>query len=61
MADVRAARSKTMIPLADLDRLYVDAATQGVETGRIGAARDEVAGFVTAEDRTVAELSANLP
>jgi hypothetical protein len=61
MADVRAARSKTMIPLADLDRLYVDAATQGEETGRIGAARDEVAGFVTAEDRTVAALSANLP
>ena len=27
----------------------------------IGAARDEVAGYVTAEDRTVAELSATLP
>jgi hypothetical protein len=61
LADVCAARARTMIPLADLDRLYVDAATQGEETGRIGAARDEVAGLVTSEDRTVAELSANLP
>ncbi|MBO0749697.1 MAG: hypothetical protein J2O44_04600, partial [Porphyrobacter sp.] len=61
LADVRAARSKTMIPLADLDRLYVDAATQGEATARIGAARDEVAGLVTSEDRTVDQLSADLP
>ena len=61
LADVRAARSKTMGPLADLDRLYVDAGTQGQATTRIGAARDEVQGFVTAEDRTLAELSGNLP
>ncbi len=61
LADVRAARSKTMVPLADLDRLYVDAATQGEATDRIAAARDDVEGLVTSEDRTVAELSANLP
>ena len=61
LADVRAARSKTMVPLADLDRLYVDAATQGEATVRIAAARDEVEGLLTSEDRTVAELSANLP
>lgn len=61
LADVRAARSKTMVPLADLDRLYVDAATQGQAVERIDAARDEVAGLVTSEDRTLADLSANLP
>jgi hypothetical protein len=61
LADVRAARARTMIPLADLDRLLVDAATQGEATDRIGAAREEVAGLVTSEDRTVAELSAGLP
>jgi len=61
LADVRAARSKTMGPLADLDRLFVDAGTQGQATDRIAAARDEVQGFVTAEDRTLAELSGNLP
>nr|WP_166180815.1 hypothetical protein [Altererythrobacter segetis] len=61
LADVRAARSKTMVPLADLDRLYVDAAIYGEATDRIGAARDEVEGLLTSEDRTVDELSANLP
>jgi hypothetical protein len=61
LADVRAARSKTMVPLADLDRLFDDAATTGQATERIGEARDEVTGYLTSEDRTVAELSANLP
>jgi hypothetical protein len=61
LADVRAARSRTMVPLADLDRLYVDAATQSQATDRIAAARDEVSALVAAEDRTVSELSANLP
>jgi hypothetical protein len=61
LADVRAARSKTMIPLADLDRLYVDAATQSQSTDRISAARDEVSALVAAEDKTLGELSAGLP
>ena len=61
LADVRAARSKTMVSLADLDRLFVDAATQGEATDRIGAARDELDGFLASEDRTVDEMSANLP
>ena len=61
LADVRAARGKTMVPLADLDRMFDDAATTGQATDRIGAARNEVAGYVTSEDRTVDELSANLP
>ena len=61
LADVRAARAKTMVPLADLDRLYVDAATQGEATDRIGAARDRVTSLVSAEDATVSELSADLP
>ena len=61
LADVRAARSKTMVPLADLDRLLVDAGTNGEATDRIAAARNEVEGYLTSEDRTVAELSANLP
>jgi hypothetical protein len=60
-ADVRAARSKTMVSLVDLDRLFVDAGTQGDSTDRIGAARAEVAALVSSEDQIVAELSANLP
>jgi len=61
LADVRAARSTTMVPLADLDRLLVDAGTNGEATDRIAAARTEVEGLLTSEDRTVDELSANLP
>jgi hypothetical protein len=61
LADVRAARSKTMVPLVDLDRLLVDAGTNGEATDRIAAARDEVTSLVAAEDRTLAELSAGLP
>jgi hypothetical protein len=45
----------------DLDRLFVDAGTQGDSTDRIGAARAEVAALVSSEDQIVAELSANLP
>jgi hypothetical protein len=61
LADVRAARSKTMVPLADLDRLLIDAGTNGEATDSIAAARDEIEGLLETEDRTVAELSANLP
>jgi hypothetical protein len=60
-ADVRAARSKTMVPLVDLDRLFIDATTHGETTERIDAARKEVAALVASEDGIVAELSANLP
>ena len=58
---MRAARAKTMVPLTDLDRLFIDAATHGEATERIDAARAEVAALVASEDRIVAELSANLP
>jgi hypothetical protein len=61
LADVRAARSKTMGSLADLDRLFVDAGTQGQATGKIAAAREEVESLAASEDRTLAELSGNLP
>ena len=60
-ADWLAACCKTMVPLADLDRIYVDAGTQGEATDRVGAARDHISSLLAAEDATVAELSANLP
>jgi len=61
LADVRAARGKTMVSLADLDRLFVDAGTQGQATDRIGAARERVSSLVGEEDRALSGLSANLP
>jgi hypothetical protein len=49
-----------MIALADLDRLYVDAAVNGEATDRIAAARDTVAAQVEQEDATIAGLAAAL-
>jgi hypothetical protein len=60
LAGLEGARSRAMIALADLDRLYVDAAVEAMETERIAAAREEVIGMVEAEDAVIAELAAVL-
>ena len=60
LADLRAARGKTMIPLADLDLIYDDASTAGRPVDQIAAARDHVESLVSAEDATVSDLAANL-
>lgn len=60
LASIMAARSRTMLSLADLDRLYVDAATQGGEIATIAAAQGQASALVEQEDRTVDELSAAL-
>lgn len=60
LADVRAARSKTMIPLVDLDRLLVDAGTNGESTGRIATARDAVSALVDAESSVIGGLQGSL-
>ena len=49
-----------MTALADLDRLYVDAAVEGAALDRIGAARDAVAAQVEQQDETISGLSAGL-
>jgi hypothetical protein len=56
LADVESSRSATMISLAELDRLYVDAELAGGDLTRIGATRDEVAALVAGEDETLDEL-----
>jgi hypothetical protein len=60
LATLQAARSPATVALADLDRLYVDAATEGVATDRISAARDAVAAQVARQDATIATLSEGL-
>ena len=45
-----------MIALADLDRLYVDAATGGSELAQIADVRDAIAALVEEEDRQIARL-----
>jgi hypothetical protein len=60
LAGLGAARSEAMIALADLDRIYVDAAVNGEALDRIAPARDSVASQVEQQDATMAELGAAL-
>jgi hypothetical protein len=56
LASLISARSRTMEPLADLDRLYVDAATEGNALAGIAAAREAVEAQVAAEDAAITRL-----
>jgi hypothetical protein len=61
LAGLQASRSRAVIALADIDRIYVDAATEGGETERIAAARDAVANQVEEQNRVIESLIGNLP
>jgi len=60
LTTLQSARGPATMALADLDQLYIDAATQGGETDRIAAARDTVATQVAQQDATIATLSQGL-
>ena len=53
IAELESSRSKAMIALADLDRLYVDASVEGGELTRIAAIRDAAIAQVEEENRTI--------
>ena len=56
IADLEARRSALMIALADLDRLLVDAATNGADSTAIAATHAEAAALAGEEDRVIGEL-----
>lgn len=56
LASLISARSQTMVPLADLDRLLVDAAVEGNAIAPVVAAREGVEAQVANEDATIARL-----
>ncbi len=56
LARLQAHRSQTFVPLADLDRLYVDAVTADEASPALAAAQGEVAALVAEESRTITEL-----
>jgi len=56
LASLAAARSRTMVPLADLDGLHVAAAVEGQSLDSIAAARDAAEAQVAAEDAAIARL-----
>ncbi|WP_137679676.1 hypothetical protein [Aurantiacibacter suaedae] len=60
LAGLSTQRSRAMVALADLDRLFIAASTSGESTETIGEARSEAAGMVAAQDAVLSELSAEL-
>ncbi len=56
IATLESARSRAMIALADLDRIYVDAALEQGELTRIAAIQQEISGQVAQQDGTIGEL-----
>ncbi|WP_126172381.1 hypothetical protein [Altericroceibacterium xinjiangense] len=53
---LESARARTMVPLTDLDRIYAEAAVEGLALDRIAAARAEVSELVEEENRTISSL-----
>lgn len=59
IAALESARSRAMIALADLDRIYVDAALEQSELSRIEAIQQEISGQVAQQDETIGALTAS--
>ena len=60
LSELQAARNPASVALADIDRLYADAATEGGDLAQIADARARVAAQVDEQDRTIAALAAGL-
>lgn len=60
LADLESARSDTMVPLGELDRLYAAERIDGGDGGAIAAVRDQVTAWVADEDAVLAELGGRL-
>lgn len=56
LADLESIRSGAMIALADINRLYVDAATEGRQVAAIEEARSEAIELVGEENEVISEL-----
>ena len=60
LAELQSGRSRVSVPMADLDRMYVAALSEGLVPGAIGTAREEVDALLAAEDAAISALSAQL-
>jgi len=60
VAGLESTRSRAMIALADLDRIYVDAAVEGTELTRIAATRDRVAAQVDEQNAAIQAMLGDL-
>lgn len=60
LAHLETKRNDALIALADLDRIFVTASTDGESLGEIGPAQTRVEQLVTQENAIIAELSKKL-
>lgn len=60
LAGLESTRGRAMVALADLDRLYVDAAVEGTELERIAATRDRVSTQVDEQNAVIESLASGL-
>lgn len=60
IADLEAQRSQVMIALADMDRIYVDAATSAVATESIADVRSSINALVDEENALIQDLLTTL-
>ena len=56
LSELESSRSDAMIALAELDRLYVDAAINATELGPLSSARDDVMALVAEEDSVINQI-----
>lgn len=60
VSELEAARGQTMVPLAELDRLFAEAMTRGEDVTRIADARDRVIAIVGRQDQVLSALRGRL-
>lgn len=60
VAGLQATRGPATVALADIDRIYADAANEGSDATAIAATRARVAGQVAEQDRTIDSLVGSL-
>ena len=60
VSELEAARGQTMVPLAELDRLFAEAMTMGQDVTRIADARDQVIRIIGRQDDVLSGLRRRL-
>jgi hypothetical protein len=60
IADLESQRGEAMVAMADIDRLYVQAAMDGGDTARLTAARSEANGLIDQQTAVITSLLGSL-
>ena len=60
LAELQSGRSRVGVPMAELDRMFVTALTEGLDPGTIATAHGEVDALLKSEDSAIGALSAQM-